>query len=197
MQRCHRSPPDGTTRPACIVERSIMESPFHLSRDPRDAHEDTIKCRMAFHGWRGRWSPKCPAAPLLFQGSASELASTVKCGVLAGDGAGLLVAIPHQFFQSETDFELPPPDQYAIGQVVPTPSSRAVRASLVPTPRSSDQKRVAFGAHCHPPMGGAGTPASAGVGLVAACAETQTQRGLETDHEKSGPNLSPARRSVP
>ena len=41
--------------------------------------------------------------------------------MLAGDGAGLLVAIPHDFFQAATDFELPAPGHFAIGQVTPAP----------------------------------------------------------------------------
>src|SRR5690554_242636 len=32
---------------------------------------------------------------------------------LMGDGAGLLVQIPHAFFQKVTDFDLPEPGQYA------------------------------------------------------------------------------------
>ena len=34
-----------------------------------------------------------------------------------GDGAGILVDIPHNFFQDECDFELPEPGNYAVGNI--------------------------------------------------------------------------------
>lgn len=34
-----------------------------------------------------------------------------------GDGAGILIDIPHDFFQAECDFELPEPGQYAVSNV--------------------------------------------------------------------------------
>lgn len=34
-----------------------------------------------------------------------------------GDGAGILIDIPHDFFKSECNFELPEPGQYAVGNV--------------------------------------------------------------------------------
>ena len=42
---------------------------------------------------------------------------TRKLHALAGDGAGILVAIPHDFFARAAGVQLPPPEQYAIGQV--------------------------------------------------------------------------------
>jgi len=34
-----------------------------------------------------------------------------------GDGAGILIDIPHDFFQEECDFELPQPGEYAVSNV--------------------------------------------------------------------------------
>ena len=34
-----------------------------------------------------------------------------------GDGAGILIDIPHDFFKRVCDFELPEPREYAVGQV--------------------------------------------------------------------------------
>ena len=34
-----------------------------------------------------------------------------------GDGAGILIDIPHAFFTSQCDFELPKPQEYAVGMV--------------------------------------------------------------------------------
>ena len=34
-----------------------------------------------------------------------------------GDGAGILIDIPHEFFSRVCDFELPTPGEYAVGQV--------------------------------------------------------------------------------
>ncbi|KAK7320851.1 hypothetical protein VNO77_30707 [Canavalia gladiata] len=37
------------------------------------------------------------------------------CEVNTGDGAGILVALPHAFYQEVVDFELPPQGKYAVG----------------------------------------------------------------------------------
>ena len=34
-----------------------------------------------------------------------------------GDGAGILIDIPHDFFQAVCDFNLPEPGQYAVGNI--------------------------------------------------------------------------------
>ena len=34
-----------------------------------------------------------------------------------GDGAGILIDIPHEFFKDSCSFELPAPDNYAVGNV--------------------------------------------------------------------------------
>ena len=34
-----------------------------------------------------------------------------------GDGAGILIEIPHEFFSIECDFEIPDPHQYAVGML--------------------------------------------------------------------------------
>ena len=34
-----------------------------------------------------------------------------------GDGAGILIEIPHEFFSNECDFDLPDPNEYAVGMV--------------------------------------------------------------------------------
>ena len=50
---------------------------------------------------------------------------------LAGDGAGILVQIPHEFFAAEAErlgFKLPEPGGYAVGQIF-MPQDPALRAS--------------------------------------------------------------------
>ena len=34
-----------------------------------------------------------------------------------GDGAGILIQIPHEFFVKECDFEIPDPTEYAVGML--------------------------------------------------------------------------------
>ena len=34
-----------------------------------------------------------------------------------GDGAGILIEIPHEFFSNQCDFDLPDPNEYAVGMV--------------------------------------------------------------------------------
>ena len=49
---------------------------------------------------------------------------------LAGDGAGILVQIPHEFFAAEAErlgFKLPEPGAYAVGQIF-MPQDAALRA---------------------------------------------------------------------
>ncbi|XP_025667074.1 glutamate synthase [NADH], amyloplastic isoform X2 [Arachis hypogaea] len=47
------------------------------------------------------------------------------CEANTGDGAGILVALPHQFYTEVVDFELPPPGKYAVGMFfLPTSDSR-------------------------------------------------------------------------
>jgi len=49
--------------------------------------------------------------------------------VRTGDGAGILVQLPHAFFRSVVDFELPSPGRYGVGMCF-LPHDRAVRAKL-------------------------------------------------------------------
>ncbi|XP_031391679.1 glutamate synthase 1 [NADH], chloroplastic isoform X1 [Punica granatum] len=57
------------------------------------------------------------------------------CEANTGDGAGILVALPHEFYQevaSENGFELPPPRQYAVGMFfLPTSESRRLESKQV------------------------------------------------------------------
>ncbi|XP_019414790.1 PREDICTED: glutamate synthase [NADH], amyloplastic isoform X1 [Lupinus angustifolius] len=47
------------------------------------------------------------------------------CEANTGDGAGILVALPHHFYQEIVDFELPPLGKYAVGMLfLPTSNSR-------------------------------------------------------------------------
>ncbi|RZC18050.1 glutamate synthase [NADH], amyloplastic-like isoform X1 [Glycine soja] len=47
------------------------------------------------------------------------------CEANTGDGAGIMVALPHQFYKEVVDFELPPPGKYAVGMLfLPTSNSR-------------------------------------------------------------------------
>uniref|UniRef100_A0A453FCW4 glutamate synthase (ferredoxin) n=1 Tax=Aegilops tauschii subsp. strangulata TaxID=200361 RepID=A0A453FCW4_AEGTS len=54
------------------------------------------------------------------------------CEKNTGDGAGILVALPHNFFREVTKdagFELPPPGEYAVGMVfLPTDEKRRERS---------------------------------------------------------------------
>jgi glutamate synthase (ferredoxin) len=49
----------------------------------------------------------------------------------SGDGAGILLQLPHRFFQKATDFELPAPGAYGVGMVYtsPDPAQRALSRS--------------------------------------------------------------------
>ncbi|KAI4324999.1 hypothetical protein MLD38_030436 [Melastoma candidum] len=57
------------------------------------------------------------------------------CETNTGDGAGILVALPHEFFQGvalENGFELPPPGQYAVGMLfLPTCEGRREQSKNV------------------------------------------------------------------
>ncbi|KAJ6832714.1 glutamate synthase 1 [NADH], chloroplastic isoform X1 [Iris pallida] len=57
------------------------------------------------------------------------------CEPNTGDGAGILVALPHLFYQEATrklGFELPPPGQYAVGMFfLPTNASRREESKIV------------------------------------------------------------------
>ncbi|XP_043689612.1 glutamate synthase 1 [NADH], chloroplastic-like isoform X1 [Telopea speciosissima] len=57
------------------------------------------------------------------------------CETNTGDGAGILVALPHGFFTEVTEdigFKLPPPGQYAVGMFfLPTSESRREESKLV------------------------------------------------------------------
>ena len=45
-----------------------------------------------------------------------------------GDGAGIMLQIPDEFYRATVDFELPPPGQYATGLVfLPTTEAAAAR----------------------------------------------------------------------
>nr|KYP69883.1 Glutamate synthase [NADH], amyloplastic [Cajanus cajan] len=47
------------------------------------------------------------------------------CEANTGDGAGIMVALPHQFYKEVVDFELPPLGSYAVGMLfLPTCNSR-------------------------------------------------------------------------
>ncbi|KAK4795880.1 hypothetical protein SAY86_028206 [Trapa natans] len=57
------------------------------------------------------------------------------CESNTGDGAGILVALPHEFYQevaTENGFELPPPGEYAVGMFfLPTSESRRLESKHV------------------------------------------------------------------
>ncbi|ONK69929.1 uncharacterized protein A4U43_C05F28330 [Asparagus officinalis] len=57
------------------------------------------------------------------------------CEVNTGDGAGILVALPHDFYKEvvkDLGFELPPPGQYAVGMFfLPTDLSRREQSKVV------------------------------------------------------------------
>ena len=50
-----------------------------------------------------------------------------------GDGAGILIEIPHDFFVKECQFDLPHPGQYSVGMVfLPQKTNQASQANKVP-----------------------------------------------------------------
>ncbi|XP_020574027.1 glutamate synthase 1 [NADH], chloroplastic-like [Phalaenopsis equestris] len=57
------------------------------------------------------------------------------CEVNTGDGAGILVALPHDFYKEvarDLGFDLPPPDQYAVGMFfLPTDPGRREESKAV------------------------------------------------------------------
>ncbi|XP_022890356.1 glutamate synthase 1 [NADH], chloroplastic isoform X1 [Olea europaea var. sylvestris] len=57
------------------------------------------------------------------------------CETNTGDGAGILVALPHDFYKEaakEAGFELPPPGEYAVGMFfLPTSQSRREQSKIV------------------------------------------------------------------
>lgn len=57
------------------------------------------------------------------------------CETNTGDGAGILVALPHDFYKEaaeEVGFELPPPGEYAVGMFfLPTSESRREQSKIV------------------------------------------------------------------
>ncbi|XP_027103579.1 glutamate synthase 1 [NADH], chloroplastic isoform X1 [Coffea arabica] len=57
------------------------------------------------------------------------------CETNTGDGAGILVALPHDFYKEvakEMGFELPPPREYAVGMLfLPTSESRREQSKIV------------------------------------------------------------------
>ncbi|KAF8042872.1 hypothetical protein BT93_A1255 [Corymbia citriodora subsp. variegata] len=57
------------------------------------------------------------------------------CETNTGDGAGILVALPHEFYQEvvrENGFQLPPPGEYAVGMLfLPTSESRREESKKV------------------------------------------------------------------
>lgn len=54
------------------------------------------------------------------------------CETNTGDGAGILVALPHDFFKVDVEFELPPPGEYAVGMFfLPTSESRREQSKIV------------------------------------------------------------------
>ncbi|KAI8008765.1 hypothetical protein LOK49_LG07G00220 [Camellia lanceoleosa] len=57
------------------------------------------------------------------------------CETNTGDGAGILVALPHQFYKEvakDVGFELPPPGEYAVGMFfLPTSENRRAQSKIV------------------------------------------------------------------
>lgn len=57
------------------------------------------------------------------------------CETNTGDGAGILVALPHEFYMEvakDVGFELPPPREYAVGMLfLPTSESRREQSKIV------------------------------------------------------------------
>ncbi|KAF1893422.1 hypothetical protein Lal_00001895 [Lupinus albus] len=54
------------------------------------------------------------------------------CEANTGDGAGILVALPHHFYEEVVDFELPPLGKYAVGMLfLPTSNSRREESKKV------------------------------------------------------------------
>ncbi|KAJ6808958.1 glutamate synthase 1 [NADH], chloroplastic isoform X1 [Iris pallida] len=70
------------------------------------------------------------------------------CETNTGDGAGILVALPHDFYQEATRelFELPPPGQYAVGMFfLPTNPSRREESKVVFTKVAESLGHVVLG----------------------------------------------------
>jgi len=54
------------------------------------------------------------------------------CDNKTGDGAGILIQIPHEFYNEETDFELPEPGRYGTG-IVFLPKEPVAKAWIMKT----------------------------------------------------------------
>lgn len=70
------------------------------------------------------------------------------CETNTGDGAGILVGLPHDFYQEATRelFELPPPGQYAVGMFfLPTNPSRREESKVVFTKVAESLGHVVLG----------------------------------------------------
>ena len=44
-----------------------------------------------------------------------------------GDGAGILIEIPHDYFVKQCDFNLPNPYEYAVGMVFLTSKNKSIK----------------------------------------------------------------------
>ncbi|KAJ4952649.1 hypothetical protein NE237_029481 [Protea cynaroides] len=71
------------------------------------------------------------------------------CETNTGDGAGILVALPHSFFAEvakDTGFELPPPGEYAVGMFfLPTSETRREESKIVFTKVAESLGHVVLG----------------------------------------------------
>ncbi|KAJ0971718.1 hypothetical protein J5N97_019677 [Dioscorea zingiberensis] len=71
------------------------------------------------------------------------------CEANTGDGAGILVALPHEFYKEVTKdagFELPPPGQYAVGMFfLPTDGNRREQSKVVFTKVAESLGHVVLG----------------------------------------------------
>ncbi|XP_039120689.1 LOW QUALITY PROTEIN: glutamate synthase 1 [NADH], chloroplastic [Dioscorea cayenensis subsp. rotundata] len=71
------------------------------------------------------------------------------CEANTGDGAGILVALPHEFYKevaNDAGFELPPPGQYAVGMFfLPTDGNRREQSKVVFTKVAESLGHVVLG----------------------------------------------------
>lgn len=130
-----------TSGPGCSPKLRVVSPSMSLSQVPEkplglyDPSVDKDSCGVGFVAeLSGEYSRKTVADALEMLVRMSHRGAC-GCETNTGDGAGILVALPHDFYKEVTKdagFVLPPPGQYAVGMFfLPTDDSRREESKVV------------------------------------------------------------------